>query len=370
MDEHEQHMRRALDLAERGWGKVSPNPLVGALLVAPDGDVVGEGWYEGPRGAPHAEVRALAAAGSKARGATLYCSLEPCVHQGSTPPCTDALIEAGVARVVVAAIDMNPVVDGRGLARLREAGIEVEAGLLADEAHHLNDAFERHVTTGLPFVVMKVATSLDGKTAAADGSSKWISSEASRADAHGLRAWADAIVVGSRTVLADDPSLTVRDPRWSDARPAIRVIVDSAGRVPAAGNVFDDSAPTLVATTDRAPEIRIREWQETGADVVVVDRDVAGGVSLGDLLGHLGKRDVQGVLVEGGATLAWSFARDQLLDRVVAYLAPTVLGGAAAPGMVMGAGFTPVGSGLRCTFERIQRIGPDLKVEARVHRDR
>ena len=206
------HMREALSLAERGWGHVSPNPLVGALVVADDGAVVGRGWYEGPRGQPHAEVRALAEAGDRAASATLYCTLEPCDHHASTPPCTRAVIDARVRRVVVGAEDPNPLVDGRGLARLRDAGIEVLDGVLAEEAHRLNAAFERHVRTGLPFVVWKTAASLDGKTAAADGSSRWITSAEARADAHRLRAWADAVIVGAGTVLADDPALTARSP--------------------------------------------------------------------------------------------------------------------------------------------------------------
>ena len=368
MDGYEPHMRRALDLAERGWGRVSPNPLVGAVVVSPSGDVVGEGWHEGP-GTAHAEVMALAAAGDAARGATVVCTLEPCNRYGRTPPCTKALVEALVARVVVAATDPNLDGDAPGLAELRASGIEVEAGLLEDEARRQNAAFERHVTSGRPFVILKSAATLDGKTAAVDGSSKWITSEEARADAHRLRAWADAIVIGSRTVLQDDPALTVRDERWADARAALRVVVDSAGRVPATAGVFDDAAPTLVATTERAPEDRIESWVQAGADVLVLDRDASGSVDLDALMRALGKRDVQGVLVEGGATLAWSFVRDRLVDRVVLYLAPKILGGAAATGVITGGGFSPVDAALPLEFERVERIGPDLKVEARVHGD-
>jgi diaminohydroxyphosphoribosylaminopyrimidine deaminase/5-amino-6-(5-phosphoribosylamino)uracil reductase len=312
---------------------------------------------------------ALTTAGDSARGATVVSTLEPCNHYGRTPPCTKALIEAGVARVVVAATDPNLDGDAPGLAELRAAGVEVEAGLLEAEARRQNAAFERHVTTGRPFVILKSAASLDGKTAAVDGTSKWITSEQSRADAQRLRAWADAIVVGSRTVLEDDPALTVRDERWAEARPPLRVIVDSAGRVPASAGVFDGAAPTVVATTERASEERIEGWTHAGAEVLVLDRDATGGVDLEGLLHALGKRDVQGVLIEGGATLAWSFVRDQLVDRVVMYLAPKILGGAAASGVVTGGGFAPVDQALPLEFERVERIGPDLKVEARVHGD-
>jgi diaminohydroxyphosphoribosylaminopyrimidine deaminase/5-amino-6-(5-phosphoribosylamino)uracil reductase len=368
VERHETYMRRALDLAERGWGTVSPNPMVGALVVNED-QAVGEGWFEGPPGRPHAEVRALAAAGSRARGSTLYCTLEPCDHHGATPPCTQAVIAAGVARVVVGARDPNPLVDGRGLGSLRGAGIEVIAGILEDEARRLNAAFERHVTTGRPFVVLKSATSIDGKTAAVDGSSKWITSEAARADGQRLRAWADAIVVGANTVTIDEPALTVRDPRWAAARPPLRVVVDGRGGVPASGALFDASTPTLVATTDAAPRSRLAEWETAGAETVILDRATSGGVSLDALLDELGKRDVQGVLVEGGATLAWSFVRDGLVDRVVLYLAPKLVGGATAPGVLNGEGFAPIARALPLRFTSVRAVGPDLKVEADVQRD-
>ncbi len=363
-------MRRALELAERGWGRVSPNPMVGALVVDDrDGSVLGEGWHEGP-GTAHGEVMALAAAGDLARGATVVCTLEPCNHFGRTPPCTRALIEAGVARVVVATTDPNLGEDTPGLVELRDAGIEVEIGVMAAESRRLNRAFERHVTSGLPYVTLKMASSLDGKTAAADGSSRWITGEGSRADVQRLRAWADAVVVGAGTAIADDPSLTVRDARFAEARSPMRVVVDTAGRVPATGHLFDGSAPTLIATSDLTPEGRIREWTAAGADVAVLERDDAGAVSLPALLHHLGKRDVQGVLVEGGATLAWSLVRDRLIDDAVLYVAPILVGGAAAPGVIGGGGFAPIAEALELTFDTVERIGPDIRLEAHVHRDR
>lgn len=363
-------MRRALELAERGWGRVSPNPMVGALVVDDrDDSVLGEGWHEGP-GTAHGEVMALAAAGDLARGATVVCTLEPCNHFGRTPPCTRALIEAGVARVVVATTDPNLGEDTPGLVELRDAGIEVEVGVMAAESRRLNRAFERHVTSGIPYVTLKMASSLDGKTAAADGSSRWITGEGSRADVQRLRAWADAVVVGAGTAIADDPSLTVRDARFAEARSPMRVVVDTAGRVPATGHLFDGSAPTLIATSDLTPEGRIREWTAAGADVAVLERDDAGAVSLPALLHHLGKRDVQGVLVEGGATLAWSLVRDRLIDDAVLYVAPLLVGGAAAPGVIGGGGFAPIAEALELTFDTVERIGPDIRLEAHVHRDR
>jgi diaminohydroxyphosphoribosylaminopyrimidine deaminase/5-amino-6-(5-phosphoribosylamino)uracil reductase len=368
MDAHDTdvtHMREALALAERGWGHVSPRPMVGTVVISGD-EIVGRGWYDGPRGAPHAEVRALREAGDRARGATVVCTLEPCNHTGATPPCTEALVDAGVVRVVVGAGDPNPLVDGSGIARLREAGVDVRTEVLADESHRLNAAFDRHVTTGTPFVIWKVATSLDGKTAARDGSSRWITSEESRRDAHRLRAWSDAIVVGAGTAVADDPALTARHPDLPAARPPLRVVVDVAGRVPPTAAVFDGAAPTLVATTV-AGEPSVTRSLPAGVDVAVCAADGTGGVSPGALLEELGKRDVQGVLLEGGATLAWSFLRDGAVDRIVQYLAPRVVGGATAPSAVMGEGFAPIGAALGLSFARVDRVGEDIRVEADVH---
>jgi diaminohydroxyphosphoribosylaminopyrimidine deaminase / 5-amino-6-(5-phosphoribosylamino)uracil reductase len=341
--------------------------MVGAVIVH-DGRVVGEGWHEGP-GTPHAEVRALAAAGDLSRGATLYCTLEPCDHAGRTPPCSRAIIDAGVVRAMVATGDPNPLVDGRGFERLRASGIEVQTGILEDASRRLNGAFERHVVTGLPLGTLKSAASLDGKTAARDRSSRWITGEAAREDVQRLRAAADAIVVGARTVIDDDPSLTVRDPSYRGS-PSLRVVVDATGRVPAGARVFDEAAPTLVATTARAGREAVEAWTATGADVVSFDRDETDGVSLPELVAHLGKRDVQGVLLEGGATLAWSFVRERLVDRVVLYLAPKLVGGADAPGVLMGEGFAPIGGAAALRIVSVERIGDDLKVEADVHGDR
>jgi diaminohydroxyphosphoribosylaminopyrimidine deaminase/5-amino-6-(5-phosphoribosylamino)uracil reductase len=261
------------------------------------------------------------------------------------------------------------VVDGRGFARLREAGIQVETGLLEHASRRLNAAFERHVVSGLPFVTLKTAASFDGKTAARDRSSKWITGEAARNDAQRLRAAADAIVVGAGTVVDDDPSLTVRDPSYT-GHPPLRVVVDASGRVPAGSLVFDGSAPTLVATTERVDREAIEAWTATGVDVVAFGQDETGGVSLPELLAHLGKHDIQDVLLEGGATLAWSFVRERLLDRVVLYLAPTLIGGAQAPGVLMGEGFAPIDGAATLRIMNVERIGDDLRVEADVHRDR
>jgi diaminohydroxyphosphoribosylaminopyrimidine deaminase/5-amino-6-(5-phosphoribosylamino)uracil reductase len=357
---------RAIELAERGRGLVSPNPMVGAVVVS-KGETIGEGWHEGP-GTPHAEVVALNDAGERAHGATLYTSLEPCVHFGRTPPCSEAILRAGVARVVVAATDPNPVVDGRGLRALREAGVRVEDGIEVAQAERLNAAYGKHVSTGLPFVTWKAACSLDGKVAARDGSSRWITGEQARADVHRLRAWADAIVVGAGTAVTDDPELTVREPGYR-GRPPLRVVVDSGGRVPPTGDVFDGQAPTLVATTDRTPARTREAWRDAGAEVLVLEPS-GEGVSLPALVSDLGKRDVQGVLIEGGPTLAWSAVDDRLVDRIVLYLAPRLIGGGDAPTVLEGRGFAPVANALPLAIRSVERIGPDIKVEADVHRYR
>ena len=357
---------RALALAERGRGLVSPNPMVGAVVVR-DGEVVGEGWHEGP-GKPHAEIVALGEADERARGATLYTTLEPCDHFGRTPPCTEAILAAGVARVVSAMGDPNPIVDGRGFTKLEAAGLAVGSGARAREAERQNEAYVKHVRTGLPFVTWKMAASLDGKVAARDGSSKWITGEAARADAHGLRAWSDAIVIGAGTALADHPSLTVRDPGYR-GEPPLRVLVDARGRVPAAGSLFDAAAPTLVATTDEAPQDRREAWRVVGADVTVFGSE-GGRVPIPALLAHLGKRDVQGLLLEGGPTLAWAFLRAREVDKLVLYVAPKLLGGSDAPGIVGGTGFAPVGEAARVEISSFEKVGDDLRVEAYVHGDR
>jgi diaminohydroxyphosphoribosylaminopyrimidine deaminase/5-amino-6-(5-phosphoribosylamino)uracil reductase len=363
----EAYIERAIALAERGRGLVSPNPMVGAVVVETDGGVVGEGWHEGP-GTPHAEVLALRDAGERARGSVLYTSLEPCDHFGHTPPCTDAILEAGVARVVSAMRDPNPIVDGRGFAKLAEAGVEVSHGPLAERAERLNEAFVKHVRTGLPFLTWKMAASLDGKVAARDGSSRWITGEAAREDVHRLRAWSDAIVVGAGTALADDPALTVRMPGYR-GRPPLRVLVDARGRVPSTGDLFDDEAPTLVATTELAPRERREEWRAAGADVVVYEPE-AGRVPLREVVADLGKRDVQAMLLEGGPTLAWAAVEDGVVDKVVVYLAPKLIGGDDAPTVLGGRGFAPIANALGLRVRSFDRVGQDLRVEADVHRDR
>jgi len=365
MTDDQRFMSRALDLAARARGLTSPNPMVGAVIVR-DGMVVGEGFHRAA-GMPHAEVEALAAAGAEAVGATLYLTLEPCVHHGRTPPCAPAVIAAGVRRVVVAVSDTNPLVAGRGLAALRGAGLEVVDGVLEEEAATLNRVFLSAMRTRRPHVTLKAAATLDGKIADIHGTSKWITGDAARAAAHRLRSEADAIVVGIGTVLADDPALTVRlEGRWP--REPFRVVLDSTARTPIAARLIQDATPSraLVAVGAEAPEARVRAIEATGAQVVVCPGP-NGRVSPAALLSELFARDVRAVLVEGGAEVAASFVDADLVDRVAMFFAPLVLGGRAAPTVVGGMG-RELKRGVVLESLDVRRVGDDLFIEADVRR--
>jgi len=326
----EEHMAHAAALAERARRRTAPNPWVGALVVA-DGAVVGEGATE-PPGGRHAEIVALGAAGDAARGATVFTTLEPCSHHGRTPPCADALVAAGVARVVVAIEDPDDQVAGEGVARLRSAGIAVDVGVGADAARLQLAPYLHHRRTGRAFCLVKTALSVDGRTAAADGSSQWITGAAARADAHGLRADSQAVVVGSGTALADRPALTVRDAVPAPEHPPLRVLLDARGRVPAEGPLFDGAAPTLVITTDGAPSAAIDGWRAAGAKVETVPA-VAGKVDLAAALGVLGAHGVLQAMVEGGAALHGALLAAGLVDRLTVYVGAALLGAAAKPGL-------------------------------------
>jgi diaminohydroxyphosphoribosylaminopyrimidine deaminase/5-amino-6-(5-phosphoribosylamino)uracil reductase len=321
---------RAVALGEHGRRSASPNPWVGSVIVDEHGAIAGEGWHQRP-GTPHAEVHALEMAGERARGGTAYVTLEPCAHQGRTPPCANALIAAGVRRVVVALEDPDTRVAGRGLARLLGAGLDVEVGPGATTARRSLAPYLHHRRTGRAWCLVKTAMSLDAKTAAADGSSRWITGAAARADAHRLRAESQAVVIGAGTALADLPSLTARDVEPPADRQPLRVLLDARGRVPAAGPLFDAAlAPTLVVTTEAASSETADAWQAAGAKVETVPT-APGGVDLGATLDLLGRRDVLQAMVEGGATLQGALLAAGLVDRLVAYVSPTVLGPGGLP---------------------------------------
>ncbi len=349
------HMARAIELARGAEGRVSPNPPVGAVLVR-DGVTVGEGATQ-PPGGPHAEAVALAQAGAGAKGAELYVTLEPCAHHGRTPPCTDALIAAGIERVHVAALDPAPHTDGRGVAALEGAGITVtvEGSAAATE---LVEAFAKHVRTGLPFVTAKFAMSLDGKLATRTGDARWISGEGSRRRAHELRARADAVMVGIGTALADDPRLTARDVEHPPETQPLRVVVDSAGRLPADAAMLGEQGATLVAMASAG---RADALAEAGAEVVVLP-GAGGRVDLGGLLAALGARGIVSVLVEGGAELLGALFDGRHVDKVVAFVAPVVIGGADAPSAVGGRGPERIADALRLRGVRYEPVDGDLMV--------
>ncbi|MET7297743.1 bifunctional diaminohydroxyphosphoribosylaminopyrimidine deaminase/5-amino-6-(5-phosphoribosylamino)uracil reductase RibD [Embleya sp. NPDC005575] len=346
-------MRRAISLASRALGHTSPNPVVGCVVLGPDDTVVGEGFHT-RAGAPHAEVEALRAAGSAARGGTAFVTLEPCSHTGRTGPCTQALIDAGIRRVRYAVADPNPAAAGGGTV-LRAAGIDAEGGLLAAEAEAGNRAWLIATRLGRPHVTWKYAATLDGRSAAADGSSRWITSAASRADVHTLRASVDAVLAGSGTLLADDPHLAVRD--VPGARQPLRVIVDTHARTPAHARVLDDAAPTLIAVGPDADAAHLPE-----AAVLRVPRADA-GLDLPALLKELYARDVRAVLLEGGPTLAGAFAAAGLIDTVVGYLAPALLG--AGPTALGPAGIGTISEMLRLHIDDVARLGTDIRITAR-----
>jgi len=358
MTRDEELMAQALELAASADYRTSPNPMVGAVVVR-DGAVIGSGAHL-RAGEAHAEVLALQAAGDAARGADLYVTQEPCSHHGRTPPCVDAVIAAGVRRVVVGMQDPNPKVDGRGIAALRKAGITVVTDVLADRVRRLNEFFVKHATTGLPFVTAKFAMSLDGRIATHSGESKWITSDQARALVHRLRHMHDAILVGANTVLRDDPNLTTRLPEGG--RSPLRVVVDSRLRVPPQARIFQqESGSVLLATSDRARGDRVREFEKLGVPVAVLPA-VHGRVGLLDLLRHLGGREVISMLIEGGASMHGSAFDQRLVDKVYAFVAPRIIGGIEAPAAVGGHGVDRLDDALSLRDVEVERIGPDIVI--------
>ena len=350
-------MARALAEAERGRGFVEPNPMVGAVLVR-DGRAVGVGAHA-RFGGPHAEVVALGRAGDLARGSTLYVTLEPCCHHGKTPPCSEALLDAGVARVVAAMRDPFPKVDGGGLTRLRSAGVEVEAGLMADEAARLNGPYLKRLATGLPYVTAKWAMTLDGKTATASGDSRWISGPRSRTLVHEVRGRMDAILAGIGTVLADDPMLTARPP---GPRTPARVVLDGSARLPLDGRLARSAReiPVWVAVTDRAPEDRRRALEALGCEVLAFPGE--GPVPVVPLLQELARRGVINLLVEGGGTVLGAFLDAGSVDEVDVFLAPVIEGGSHPFGPARGRGAPTMGEALRLENREVAFVDADVRI--------
>jgi diaminohydroxyphosphoribosylaminopyrimidine deaminase/5-amino-6-(5-phosphoribosylamino)uracil reductase len=361
------HMLRALELAVRGQGAVEPNPMVGCVLVrgvgTSDERVVGEGWHQA-FGGPHAEIHAIAAAGSAARGATAYVSLEPCCHYGQTPPCTTALLSAGVARVVAAMRDPFPMVDGHGIAQLQAAGVEVEFGLCQDEARELNAPFIMLVEESRPWITAKWAMTLDGRVATRTRDSKWITSEASRAIGHRLRGRVDAFLIGRGTAEADDPLLTARP---EGPRKAVRIVLDTEARLAVDSQLVRTAheCDTMIAISIDAPRERARALAAAGCEVFAMESRTPED-RLQELILELGGRQFANLLVEGGPTLLGSLFEQDMIDEVHAFIAPKMVGGIYAPGAIAGAGRAVMSEAASLRDVRVEPIGDEVYVRGRV----
>ena len=367
--EDRDYMALALSLAERGVGWASPNPMVGAVIVK-DGRIIGQGWHE-RCGQPHAERNALAACTESPQGATMYVTLEPCCHYGRQPPCTQAILDAGIRRVVVGSGDPNPLVAGKGLALLRETGVEVTEHVLEEECVKLNEVFFHYIRTRRPYVVMKYAMTLDGKIAAHTGDSKWVTGEEARAHVQQLRHRYTGIMVGVGTVLADDPLLTCRIP---GGRSPARIICDTQLRTPLTAQVVVTAreTPTLLATCCTDPEKRA-DYEAAGCQVLTgPERD--SHVDLDWLMGELGQREIDSILLEGGGTLNWAALEQGIVQKVLAYIAPKLAGGKDAKTPVEGTGIDRMARAVRLEHSTVTQIGADFLIESEVvpdvHRDR
>jgi diaminohydroxyphosphoribosylaminopyrimidine deaminase/5-amino-6-(5-phosphoribosylamino)uracil reductase len=351
-------MRRALHLAEKGRGRTSPNPMVGAVLVK-RGKVIGEA-YHARAGEPHAEIVAIEKAGERAKGSTLYLNLEPCTHYGKTPPCAPAVIEAGVAKVIIGMEDPNPLVKGRGVVRLKQAGLDVRVGILEKECTRLNEAFCKYMVQHEPFVILKVAATLDGKLATRNGESQWITGETSRRFVHRLRDQVDGVVVGIGTVLKDDPKLTAR---VRGGRDPYRIVFDSQLRIPENAKMVDLSpSKTIVATTEMASRDKIEQLQKKGVRILIFDSK-SGKVDLKSALLKLGEMGMMSLLLEGGSQLSGSFLDQRLIDKILLFLSPKLIGDPEAPGIFGGLGVAHLKEAIPLRDLKVRKIGDDILVE-------
>ncbi len=355
MSHHSIYMQRALELAQKARGRTSPNPMVGAVIVR-EGKIIGEGYHE-RAGMPHAEVVAIQQAQNHTAGADLYVTLEPCCHWGRMPPCTEAIIEAGIARVFMAMQDPDPRVSGKGKEQLIAQGIEVVEGIAEAEARRINEFYCKYIQTGQPFVILKAAMSLDGKIATASGESQWITSPASRERVHRLRDEVDAILVGIGTVLADDPALTTRIPGGHDA---LRIIVDSRARLPLSARVcrLDSHVPTLLATTELASPSKLKQLESSGVQVLLLPESM-GHVDIRALMRTLGHREITSVLVEGGSTIHAAILTSRVVDKIMLFVAPKLVGGDSAPGPIGGVGIQNLSDAIEVADLQIEPVGKD-----------
>ena len=356
------YMKQALSLAEKGKGFTSPNPMVGAVIVK-DGRVVGEGYHK-KYGDWHAEVNAFNNASEDVEGATMYVTLEPCSHTGKTPPCADKIIEKKIGRVVIGAADPNPLVSGRGIQKLQNAGIKVSCGLLADESIRLNEIFMKYIVQKRPFVVYKSATALDGKIATVTGKSQWISNENSRKETHLLRHYMSGIMVGINTVMADNPMLNCRIDGLTSP---IRIIVDSLLRISPDCRIVQSAKDyrTIVATLQESDSIKANRLKQMGVEIVTV-KERNGRIDLENLMSILGEMGIDSILIEGGGTLAFSCFEQGIVDKVIYYIAPKILGGASAKTSVEGDGFKEIADCTKLKDISVRMIDNDICVTAYV----
>jgi diaminohydroxyphosphoribosylaminopyrimidine deaminase/5-amino-6-(5-phosphoribosylamino)uracil reductase len=361
------YMAVAIRLAQKGRGMVSPNPLVGAVIVKGN-KIVGWGYHRF-YGGPHAEVYALRKAGKCAQGADLYVNLEPCCHHGKTPPCADEIIKSGIRRVYIGINDPNPLVSGKGIKKLRKAGIDVETGILQEESVLLNEAFIKYITKKVPFAVLKLAATLDGKIATKTGDSRWISGEDARRLVHRLRFESDAVLVGSGTVIADDPQLTVRNYAGARKKNPVRIIVDSRLRMPLCSQLLKTAGEikTIIATTRQASKNKIAQIKQRGAEVLIVSyRNKR--VDLKCLMKHLASRGIASVLIEGGSELSAAALEDGIVDKVLFFYAPKIIGGAHSRSMVGGTGISKISDAISLNDIHYKRLGRDILVEGYINK--
>ena len=357
---HIQYMKSALRLARKGLGRTSPNPMVGALVVR-KGVVVGQGFHQ-KAGGPHAERMALDDAGEKAKGATLYLNLEPCNHFGRTPPCTQLILERGISKVVFGMTDPNPRVKGGGAEWLRSQGVEVISGVLEQECRRLNEFFIKWIITGRPFVVLKAAVSLDGRIATRTGDSKWISNERSRRLVHRLRNEVDGVLVGIGTVMKDDPLLTVRLPKGKIKDP-LRIVIDPRLRISPKARILNDNGKTLIVTGNQAPSGKKKRLESQGTEIFSLP-EREGRFSIKDMLTELGQRGLTSLLVEGGAEVYASFLNEGQVDKLVLFIAPLLVGGQKAKGMIGGKGVARITEAIRLKEMKFKAWAGDILVEA------
>lgn len=359
------YMEKALSLAKLALGQVSPNPAVGAVIVK-NGVVVGEGYTQ-PPGSAHAEIVALNMAGENARGGTMYVTLEPCCHYGRTPPCTGAIISAGISRVYFAMLDPNPLVMGKGKDELEKAGIKVFVGEHEKEAQQITEAYAKYITTGMPLVTVKFAVSLDGRIATRTGDSKWISGDESRKRVHAMRYISDAVITGANTVLADDPSLTARCQVVGGIahKQPLRVVVDGRARTPLTARLFSQPGKTLLAVTEMANREKLAAFKKLGAEILELPSP-DGLVNLRSLFKILGERQITSVMVEGGGMLLGQLFDFGMVDKVVAFVAPVIIGGEGAIAAIRGKGAERMANALRLIDVTIERFGNDVMVSGYV----